>query len=387
MSNYSKTTNFTAKDSLSSGDANKIVKGAEHDTEYDAIETAVNSKLDAYSGATALTSADTADSLSIYDADAGAYKKITAGNFNAGSVAADDISTGDAAVSIATSSGDVTIDAQGNNSDIVLKNNEVEINANTLDVNGKVTIDNTTDASTVVITQNHATTTNATVEIYKAAGAGYPLKLFNDSTTDYVYLAGPAYTYYGEGGEFFHKNGGQTYICRFRDDSDNTNFAVSNSGVYYTGTDTSSPYNRTSSSAANLRVHTNGTLYRSTSSLRFKTDIEDIDDAWADKLLQLKPICYKSTAPGEVENNPADWTYYGFGAEDVVKVDPRYVFLKTHESEFDEDDVETRTELDEPIAEGVQYDRMVPALVNLVKRLTDRVETLEAKVAALEQSS
>jgi hypothetical protein len=44
MSNYTKTTNFTAKDSLLVGDPNKIIKGAEHDVEYDAIATAVNSK-------------------------------------------------------------------------------------------------------------------------------------------------------------------------------------------------------------------------------------------------------------------------------------------------------------------------------------------------------
>jgi len=44
MSNYTKTTNFTAKDSLISGNPAKIVKGSEHDSEYTAIETAVNSK-------------------------------------------------------------------------------------------------------------------------------------------------------------------------------------------------------------------------------------------------------------------------------------------------------------------------------------------------------
>ena len=49
MSNYTKTTNFTAKDSLVSGNPSKIVKGAEIDAEYTAIQTAVNSKADAAS--------------------------------------------------------------------------------------------------------------------------------------------------------------------------------------------------------------------------------------------------------------------------------------------------------------------------------------------------
>ena len=41
MANYTKITNFTAKDSLTSGDPNKVVKGAEIDTEFTAISTAI----------------------------------------------------------------------------------------------------------------------------------------------------------------------------------------------------------------------------------------------------------------------------------------------------------------------------------------------------------
>ena len=49
MSNYTKTTNFTAKDSLPTGNTAKIIKGAEFDTEFDAIQTAVASKSDSNS--------------------------------------------------------------------------------------------------------------------------------------------------------------------------------------------------------------------------------------------------------------------------------------------------------------------------------------------------
>ena len=44
MANYTKSTNFTAKDALSTGDPNKLVKGSEHDAEYDAIETSSATK-------------------------------------------------------------------------------------------------------------------------------------------------------------------------------------------------------------------------------------------------------------------------------------------------------------------------------------------------------
>jgi len=49
MSNYTKTTNFTVKDSLASGNPAKIIKGSEIDSEFDAIQTAVTTKADAAS--------------------------------------------------------------------------------------------------------------------------------------------------------------------------------------------------------------------------------------------------------------------------------------------------------------------------------------------------
>ena len=57
-------------------------------------------------------------------------------------------------------------------------------------------------------------------------------------------------------------------------------------------------------------------------------------------------------------------------AEEVDKIDQSLVFYNN--------DSET------PEPEGVQYDRFVPALINLVKRQKTQIETLETKVSALE---
>jgi hypothetical protein len=46
MSNYIKGTNFTVKDTLPTGNASKIVRGAEIDDELTAIAAAVSSKSD-----------------------------------------------------------------------------------------------------------------------------------------------------------------------------------------------------------------------------------------------------------------------------------------------------------------------------------------------------
>jgi hypothetical protein len=58
MSNYTKLVNFAAKDSLPSGDAGKLIKGTEINTELTNIQTAVNSKAD--SNSSALTGTPTA---------------------------------------------------------------------------------------------------------------------------------------------------------------------------------------------------------------------------------------------------------------------------------------------------------------------------------------
>lgn len=49
MSNYVKATNFTAKDSLPSGNSGKIIKGTEIDVEFTAIASAISSKADSNS--------------------------------------------------------------------------------------------------------------------------------------------------------------------------------------------------------------------------------------------------------------------------------------------------------------------------------------------------
>ena len=62
MSQYTKATNFTAKDGLPTGNSGKIVKGAEIDTEFTAIASAISSKADLNSPA--LTGTPTAPTAS-----------------------------------------------------------------------------------------------------------------------------------------------------------------------------------------------------------------------------------------------------------------------------------------------------------------------------------
>jgi len=63
MSNYSKTTNFGAKDTLPSGNSGKIISGGEFDTEFNALQTAIATKADLISPA--LTGSATAQTLGV----------------------------------------------------------------------------------------------------------------------------------------------------------------------------------------------------------------------------------------------------------------------------------------------------------------------------------
>lgn len=81
-------------------------------------------------------------------------------------------------------------------------------------------------------------------------------------------------------------------------------------------------YSSTTANAASVYIDSAGKLYRSTSSERFKTDIEPLSSNFADALLVAQPIWYRSLCAGD---NP-DWSYYGLSAEKMAEIDPRYVF-------------------------------------------------------------
>jgi hypothetical protein len=139
-------------------------------------------------------------------------------------------------------------------------------------------------------------------------------------------------------------------------------------------------YADTTASAANVFVSSDGTLQRSTSSKKYKTDIEPIENQYADALLALQPVWYRSTCSGD---NP-DWSWYGFIAEDVAEIDPRLVHYRTKEIVTNENGDDVVQELAEPIIESVAYDRIIPHLLNIIKRQQQEIRTIKQRLDALE---
>jgi hypothetical protein len=74
-------------------------------------------------------------------------------------------------------------------------------------------------------------------------------------------------------------------------------FGVLDNGGIVTGTSAASPYNNTTGSAANLFVASDGLLYRSTSSLKYKTDVQDATHGLAE-VMALRPVTYKGKNDG-----------------------------------------------------------------------------------------
>jgi len=96
-----------------------------------------------------------------------------------------------------------------------------------------------------------------------------------------------------------------------RDSGANDLFYVRNDGLIVTGARTTSPYNNTTGSAANLNVDAGGTLSRSTSSLKYKKNIADATHGLTD-LLKLRSVTYEGKAEAD-----AGKTFGGLIAEEV----------------------------------------------------------------------
>jgi hypothetical protein len=144
--------------------------------------------------------------------------------------------------------------------------------------------------------------------------------------------------------------------------------------------------NLPTSDAANVHIKSsNNSMYMVTSSGRYKTDIEDLEDTYADKVLNLRPVWFRSLCP----DDPDEYSYYGLIAEEVADIEPRVVNYGP------KDGCACPPEEDDPhhvehhlegclIPEGVQYDRLVPHLINLAKRQDATIKELGTRVASLE---
>jgi hypothetical protein len=150
-------------------------------------------------------------------------------------------------------------------------------------------------------------------------------------------------------------------------------------------------YNTTLAGTANIQSSSDMQLRRTTSSAKYKKDIESLDHEVADKVLELRPVWFRAKEPNV--DNKEEWSYVGLIAEEVAEVEPRLVFYKTVEINYDENGHVVTDEnghptyetLETPIAESVQYDKLTVYLLDVVKREKARSDALEQRIIALEE--
>jgi hypothetical protein len=124
------------------------------------------------------------------------------------------------------------------------------------------------------------------------------------------------------------------------------------------------PYNNTTATSANMFIFGSPDYFigRSTSSARFKTQIEDIEESYVNNIYKMRPRWYRSLC----EKDNKEWSHFGFVAEEMAEIEPRLV----HWNKDEEDNI---------VADGVQYDRITALLVKAIQELESRIKQLENK--------
>ena len=144
----------------------------------------------------------------------------------------------------------------------------------------------------------------------------------------------------------------------------NLNIECRTGGTLYSN----SIYSSTTAVGASVSITgTAGYLQRSTSSIKYKTDVENMDSTKSESIYQMRPVWYRS----KCATDRKDWSYYGLIAEEIAEIEPRLV----HWGEVKEDGTQ------EP--EGVMYDRLTVLLLSEIKKQQAIITQLQADVAAL----
>lgn len=131
-----------------------------------------------------------------------------------------------------------------------------------------------------------------------------------------------------------------------------------------------SAYWRTASGSANLMVAQDGALVRSTSASKYKTDIVRTNKSdYGDKLLNLPTATWTDIAETKrYQDNPTTQAKptrnFGMIAEDLADAGLEMLVVRGKDGEL----------------EGINYDRIGPALIPVIAKLKNEVETLKQQL-------
>lgn len=116
---------------------------------------------------------------------------------------------------------------------------------------------------------------------------------------------------------------------------------------------------------------TTGATLRSTSSIRYKTDVEDLWANVSSKIYSMRPVWYRSNTETTVDSNKV--SYVGLIAEEVANLEPRLVHWITPDPS------------QPAIPDGVAYDRLTVLLIDVVKNQANTIIQLQSEIDLIKQ--
>ena len=260
----------------------------------------------------------------------------------ADSLACDNLTAGDAAVTISTSSGNITIDATANDSDIILKGTDGGADTDFLTLDG---------SAAGAATFNGAVTADAGVSIDNITIDGTEIDLSSGNLTldsaGHIVLD-------ADGGELQFKDGG-TAIGTIYNSSSNLAIysAGSDNDLLLQGNDGGSLITALSLDMSAAGAATFNNDVTAFSDNRFKEDIETIPDGLS-KVCKLRGVTYTRI---DADNNK----HMGVIAQEVEKVVPEVV----------------KTDKSKEKIKSVAYGNMVGLLIEAIKDLKNEVDELK----------
>ena len=131
------------------------------------------------------------------------------------------------------------------------------------------------------------------------------------------------------------------------------NFMLEANGTLYSD----SVYSSTTSGTADLTISsTPKFIQRVSSSIRYKTDIEDVQDIYSENIYKLRPVWYRSLC----KTDRKDYSHFGLLAEEVDLVDKRLV---------------TYNENGQP--EGIGWYKIIPLMIKEIQKLRKEIDELK----------
>jgi hypothetical protein len=127
-------------------------------------------------------------------------------------------------------------------------------------------------------------------------------------------------------------------------------------------------YNQSAGDSANVVVDGSGNIYRSTSALKYKQDVRDLESI---DISSFRPVRYKSKSP---KDDPKK-DFIGFIADEFHDAGLTELVFYGNDSDGKP-----------TVVEGFNYDRLTVILTKALQEANAKIATLEAKVKALEEA-